>query len=601
MAVFITTVSSIIPAMFIFQESDMTKITETIKWADEIYQIARLDKVEGGATGTANIQAKQLAARTQFLKTMLEGFTDYRESTFFKTAEDSDGTIAGRAATPAGKIFRVAQGPEADESFIFYLNADGVAVPVAFYAGKGYVDRRIVPGSFSGKMLPLAHGSNDVVPLWLDDGCLDAAGLGPQLQEFVAGIPNMWARQYLPQKNFNPKFFPACFGDNDVVPLWFDDGFPDAAGLGPQLQAFIKNLVGDGGGGTVSGEVTDKTFIQGDTYRLQYKFARLFVGEKVGIHYAWTGDSWTEKNTIPLSFLNQMGGKYKDLGWISCSTRGDGVMAGITLKTSGFTVYDGDNEHNNAAPRYGAGPDGNAMYNTGSVAYMTWSGVKATDLTLFYYDGTGSFSIIIDDITVATITGGNTGKALAHKISGLVSVAHTVKIQTAGSGVVSILGMYGKDASNQSGVTVSRMGNGGAMASDYLNWKDWIAPVASALEIDLLFIVLGTNDFRKSAGTEQYRNGIQTIIDKHKEASPDICICLVSPGQCSASGTPALSEYDKTMRELALKNNINFISGYELFPKRYDNSAGAWQDTLHLSSKGAYIITRMAKEKFYQE
>ncbi|MEH5083896.1 SGNH/GDSL hydrolase family protein [Klebsiella variicola] len=601
MAVFITTVSSIIPAMFIFQESDMTKITETIKWADEIYQIARLDKVEGGATGTANIQAKQLAARTQFLKTMLEGFTDYRESTFFKTAEDPDGTIAGRAATPAGKIFRVAQGPKADESFIFYLNADGIAVPVAFYAGKGYVDRRIVPGSFSGKMLPLAHGSNDVVPLWLDDGCLDAAGLGPQLQEFVAGIPNMWARQYLPQKNFNPKFFPACFGDNDVVPLWFDDGFPDAAGLGPQLQAFIKNLVGDGGGGTVSGEVTDKTFIQGDTYRLQYKFARLFVGEQVGIHYAWTGDSWTEKNTIPLSFLNQMGGKYKDPGWISCSTRGDGVMAGITLKTSGFTVYDGDNEHNNAPPRYGAGPDGNAMYNTGSVAYMTWSGVKATDLTLFYYDGTGSFSIIIDDITVATITGGNTGKALAHKISGLASVAHTVKIQTAGNGVVSILGMYGKDASNQSGVTVSRMGNGGAMASDYLNWKDWIAPVASALEIDLLFIVLGTNDFRKSAGTEQYRNGIQTIIDKHKEASPDICICLISPGQCSASGTPALSEYDKTMRELALKNNINFISGYELFPKRYDNSAGAWQDTLHLSSKGAYIITRMAKEKFYQE
>lgn len=579
----------------------MTKITETIKWADEIYQIARLDKVEGGATGTANIQAKQLAARTQFLKTMLEGFTDYRESTFFKTAEDPDGTIAGRAATPAGKIFRVAQGPEADESFIFYLNADGVAVPVAFYAGKGYVDRRIVPGSFSGKMLPLAHGSNDVVPLWLDDGCLDAAGLGPQLQEFVAGIPNMWARQYLPQKNFNPKFFPACFGDNDVVPLWFDDGFPDAAGLGPQLQAFIKNLVGDGGGGTVSGEVTDKTFIQGDTYRLQYKFARIFVGEQVGIHYAWTGDSWTEKNTIPLSFLNQMGGKYKDPGWISCSTRGDGVMAGITLKTSGFTVYDGDNEHNNAPPRYGAGPDGNAMYNTGSVAYMTWSGVKATDLTLFYYDGTGSFSIIIDDVTVATITGGNTGKALAHKISGLTSVAHTVKIQTAGNGVVSILGMYGKDESNQSGVTVSRMGNGGAMASDYLNWKDWIAPVASALEIDLLFIVLGTNDFRKSAGTEQYRNGIQTIIDKHKEASPDICICLISPGQCSASGTPALSEYDKTMRELALKNNINFISGYELFPKRYDNSAGAWQDTLHLSSKGAYIITRMAKEKFYQE
>lgn len=579
----------------------MAKIVETIKWADEIYQIARADKVEGGATGTANIQAKQLAARTQFLKTMLEGFTDFQESTFFKTEDDPDGTIAGLAATPGGKVFRVAQGATSDESFIFYLNADGVAIPVAFWAGKGYVDRRIVPGSFSGTMLPLAHGSNDVVPLWLDDGCLDAAGLGPQLQEAVAGIPNLWARQYLPQKNFNPKFFPACFGDNDVVPLWFNDGFPDAAGLGPQLQAFIKNLVGNSGGGSTGGEVTDRTFIQGDTYRLNYKFARLFAGEQVGAHYAWTGDSWTEKNTIPLSFLNLMGGKYKDPGWISCSTRGDGVMAGITLKTSGFTVYDGDNEHNNAPPRYGAGPDGNAMFNTGTAGYLEWSGVKATDLTLFYYDGTGSFDVLIDNAVITTITGKNTGKAMRYKFSSLASVAHTVKIQTAGDGVVSILGMYGKDSTSKTGVTVSRMGNGGAMASDYLNWKDWIAPVASELEIDLLFIVLGTNDFRKSAGTEQYKNGIQTIIDKHKEASPDICICLISPGQCNATGTPALSEYDKAMRELALKNNVNFISGYELFPKKYDNSNGAWQDTLHLSSKGAYILTRLAKEKFYQE
>lgn len=577
----------------------MTKITETNKWADDIYQIARADKVEGGAMGIANKQARQLAARTQFLKMMLEGFTDYQESTFYITADDPDGTIAGLANTPAGKGFRVAMGIHADDAFIFYLNDDGVAVPMTAYIGKGYVDRRLVPGAFGGDMLPLAHGSNGVVPVWLRDGFLDAAGLGPQLQEFVAAIPNLWAQQYLPQKAFNPKFFPACFGSNGIVPLWFHDGFPDAAGLGPQLSEYIKQLVGNSDGN--SGTVTDKTFIQGDTWRLQYKFARLFMGEMVGIHFGWAGDSWTEKSTIPQMFLDLLGGNPQNPGWISCSTRPDAVMSGITLKTSGFTVYDGDNEHNNAAPRYGAGPDGNALYNTGSVAYMTWSGVKATDLTLFYYDGTGSFSIIIDDVTVATITGGNTGKALMHKISGLASVAHTVKIQTTGDGVVSILGMYGKDVANKTGVTVSRMGNGGAMASDYLNWREWIAPVAAALELDFLFILLGTNDFRKSAGIEQYRTGIQAMIDEHKKATPDICICLISPAQCNATGTPALSEYDKTMRELAIINNVSFISGYELFPKKYDNSGGAWQDTLHLSNKGAHVIAKMAKDKFYQE
>lgn len=575
----------------------MAKIKETIEWADDVYQIARMDKVEGGAKGAANIQATQLAARTQYLRTMLEGFSDYQESTFFITPEDPDGTIAGIAATPEGKIFRVAQGAAADDSFIYYLNNSGVAVAVAFWAGKGYVDRRLVPGSYRSSFVPVLHDKNGTVPLWLDKGLLDAAGLGPQLQERVAEIPNAWAQNYLVQKNYSTRFFPLIHDKNDTVPVWLDKGLLDAAGLGPVLQKFIKNMVGDNSGTAA----TDKYFIQGDTYRLQYKFARLFMGELVGVHFGWSGDSWTEKNTIPQMFLDLLGGDPQNPGWISCSTRGDAIMSGITLKTSGFTVYDGDNEHNNAPPRYGAGPDGNALYNTGSVAYMTWSGVKATDLTLFYYDGTGSFSIIIDDVTVATITGGNTGKVLMHKISGLASVAHTVKIQTTGDGVVSILGMYGKDVANKTGVTVSRMGNGGAMASDYLNWKEWIAPVAAALDLDFLFILLGTNDFRKSAGTEQYRTGIQAMIDEHKKATPDICICLISPAQCNATGTPALSEYDKTMRELAVLNNVSFISGYELFPKKYDNSAGAWQDTLHLSNKGAYVIAKMAKDKFFQE
>ncbi|MCJ1815820.1 SGNH/GDSL hydrolase family protein, partial [Klebsiella quasipneumoniae] len=345
----------------------------------------------------------------------------------------------------------------------------------------------------------------------------------------------------------------------------------------------------------------DKYFIPGDQYKFIFKRGLIFNGENTSLNVVFTGDSWTEANTIPQSMINVLGGTSKDPGWISCSTRASSVMSGITLSRSGFTQYDGDNENGNASPLYGSGPDGIALYNTGTASWIMWSGVKATDLTLFYYDGTGSFDIVIDGTTTATITGGNTGKALTHVISGLTSSTHTVRVQAPGDGVVSILGMYGKDSGNPRGVTVSRMGNSGAMASDYLFWKDWIAPVASYLDIDMLFIILGTNDFRKSAGTAEYENGIQTIIDKYKAATPGICICLISPAQGNATGTPALEEYDSSMRKLAVNNGVSFISGYQIFPKSYSNANGAWQDNLHLSSKGATVLTSTIKNHFFQE
>ncbi|MFW8236701.1 GDSL family lipase, partial [Klebsiella pneumoniae] len=84
----------------------------------------------------------------------------------------------------------------------------------------------------------------------------------------------------------------------------------------------------------------------------------------------------------------------------------------------------------------------------------------------------------IDGGTPVTVNGANTGAAKKHDISGLSATAHSVTIQSLGSGVVSILGMYGKNSAVRSGVTVSRMGNGGAIGSDFFNFSEWIKPVA---------------------------------------------------------------------------------------------------------------------------
>ncbi|WP_415583751.1 GDSL family lipase, partial [Klebsiella spallanzanii] len=384
------------------------------------------------------------------------------------------------------------------------------------------IDSRLVPGDYSPAMIPLFHDNDGKVPVYLDNGRLDAAGLGPVLQEIIADTPNNLVEQMITQyTTYSPAFFPFAHDLNGNVYAWFDGGLFDAAGVGPVLKGFIKNFIGTSG-------VSSSSFIEGDQYKFTFKRGRVFNGQAASVNVAFTGNSWTERKTIPQSLINVLGGNYKDPGWISCSDRTDGVMAGISpVVATNFTKYDGGSNNTNPPP-YGCGPDGNGYYNNNTVGSLSWTGITATDLSVFYYDGSGTFTITIDGGNPVTITGANTGTAKKHDISGLSATAHSVTIQSLGSGVVSILGMYGKNSAVRSGVTVSRMGNGGAIANDFFNFSAWIAPVAQHLDLDLLFVILDTNDYRLSRGLTEYRAGVTEVIAQYRAATPDICICLVS-------------------------------------------------------------------------
>ncbi|WP_447886359.1 hypothetical protein [Serratia fonticola] len=115
----------------------MADLPETPGWEASIKQLEQDDMAEGGANGIANLQATQLANRTQFLKAGLESIPDYREFTFFITESDPDGTIAGLAATESGQYFRVAQG--ASNGFKYYLNNNGVALEVSETVGSAAI------------------------------------------------------------------------------------------------------------------------------------------------------------------------------------------------------------------------------------------------------------------------------------------------------------------------------------------------------------------------------------------------------------------------------------------------------------------------------
>ncbi|QSD86227.1 hypothetical protein JMM80_20195 [Serratia marcescens] len=104
-------------------------ITEKAQWEESVTLLTRQQKVEGGQDGAANIQAKELANRTAWLKSQVESIPDYREYTFYTSDDDPDGTITGLAGTPVGKIFRVAlyDGQGQSVAFRYYLNNNGAA------------------------------------------------------------------------------------------------------------------------------------------------------------------------------------------------------------------------------------------------------------------------------------------------------------------------------------------------------------------------------------------------------------------------------------------------------------------------------------------
>ncbi|MBZ7701896.1 hypothetical protein FML31_23760, partial [Klebsiella oxytoca] len=173
----------------------MSNLQESPVWVDAIYQLTDETPVLGKTpdipgVGPSNIQAQQLANRSRWLKWQLESAQDYREYSFHKSETDPDGTIAGIENTPDGKMFRVAQGTESEYSFIYYLNANGVAYPVATLIGKGYVDGRV--SQVDGENITEIHDeTGNVIGYLAADGRLFLPYLNEAVQDILSRLSGL--------------------------------------------------------------------------------------------------------------------------------------------------------------------------------------------------------------------------------------------------------------------------------------------------------------------------------------------------------------------------------------------------------------------------
>lgn len=374
--------------------------------------------------------------------------------------------------------------------------------------------------------------------------------------------------------------------DDDIIPLlpdangdaaiWLDRGLFDAVGLGTRLTSLI------GTSDNANPVLTSGRHLRRFWARLAAHYAASTTVIKLGM----IGDSWTQFLPIPQAlasaFYNLTNTMQKSAdGWISLS---GAVINGATSGPYGTTWSTYDPDTAGAAPTRGCGPDGLAKFTTGTAALWQFANAYGTQLTIYYWNGNGSFRYRVDNGAWTTVASTGANAHAKVTISGLALGTHTVDIDTTvNTGTFELHGLYA-EAPARGGILFHQIGNGGARGIDYTNIKTHLTYFAAEFDLDLALILLGINDYRLSSGTAEYVNGIEDIVDTARAAVADASILLIVPPTCGATGTPAQSAYRDAMRSLVSANDyemVDLMADWGSYA--VENAAGSWADPLHVT------------------
>ncbi|MBR7529913.1 SGNH/GDSL hydrolase family protein [Klebsiella michiganensis] len=691
-------------------------LAEESKWEPAIYQLEKETPVLAGPGGPDNIQASQLANRTQWLRVQIVSAQDYREYTFFKSESDPDGTISGLANTPSGKMFRVVQGLDDELSFIYYLNYSGTAIYLTALLGRGsitnnvreystyilaqndvnagnilvgskcwventtdklvadeyinnggileptgrkipsqnsidavflFINKFITSGAVSGDFFPFFVDGASNVPVYWDNGFAVSriatslyqmiyadvhARLGDALNKQVTGV--------------SPGFFPLFTDSAGNVPVYWDGGLCASAistGLLEKIWAYINSIIADAlnmkvtgvspdfvpgmrdGAGNVlfwfhDGEFDTSGFgpnIRGEMaswfqrrmytsayntplhtdgrtlWRWKAKKAQLKTGQATRPHFMLTGDSWTQNNELATAIASLLHDDYGDagLGWrtVNYGAARDGSNI---FRSAGWDLY--DSSPTSGAPLYGCGIDGQSINTTTATAYFNVTNVRCTDCRIYYQDLNGKFQYGYDvgGVTQWTeVVCGNTGTTKSVLLTGMPDETRTIYVKTDGNaGRVVLHGFY-LWRSDVAGCVMSKAGNAGILADQFLLFFDKISEYLSTMQPDVICIVIGNNDYRISESTATFRTALQTYMAACRAVLPDVGFILMAPPRTNGTAVTPLVDFRDVMYDLSQSLNCEFFSIYDLFDTWTKmNSMGCFVDNLHPSATGSNLI-----------
>ncbi len=445
-------------------------------------------------------------------------------------------------------------------------------------------------------LVPVVRDMEGKVPVWLKDGDFDTRGVTDEFSDKVAGkgtaIPAALAM--LPSEVVSPQQVPLFRDAAGNVPVYLVDGKLAAYGV----DSSLINLIYAGLQGLFQPNMKFTDGRSAWRWRVAKSKYKLLVGAKLKVGF--TGDSWTEKRAIPQMMANILYSEYSKAGegWINFASANGDTLNGMSFNISGWTTYDAS--ETTAEPTYGCALDGLCLYATGTAARITLNAVNATSLSIYFKDTAGVFRYTIDGGTPVVVTGAGTGNVTKVDVTGLSSTGtHQLVIDLTGNtDTVVIYGVYASISSN--GVEIQKFGNANITADGYTKVLSNISYFAQQLNPDIIFMIIGTNDYRLGRTLSNFYTALTSWVQAYKAALPDTALVLIAPAQCNATGSYPLASYRDIMRKVATENGAEFYSLFDDFPVSWTtaNGYGLWNDALHLNNNGADFLSRQLYKYF---
>ncbi|MFN3731292.1 SGNH/GDSL hydrolase family protein [Comamonas testosteroni] len=475
---------------------------------------------------------------------------------------------AGRAAVGDGETFNVQASGDIAALVFRRVNA-ATSVQIAELPSANLA-KRVPTKTAAGQWTPVVI-TNKRVFIWADESgrfaCEDASDdlaykiLGRSIHRFSRspGLP-------VPL---------AILGK--TIPAWIDEfGRLGATGLTDNLITDISQRI------TVPAPVSSGASLS----RFRARAANVRAGKGDLLKIAIAGDSWAQRLGIPLAVLDKLsdaGLERKSIGFINSA--GSLVPSWVTVNSSGWTVAAAT-----AAGElpYRVGPDGMAIYTTGSTATVTITG-EFTKLDIFYRQYGGTFRVRVDGGAFTVIASAALGGASAlHTITGLGSGQHTVSIDTVGNTGVPVIGGYYATSPGSGGVELLKLGIGGLDAPEALRFVNDISDQLAVMQPDVLAVFLGTNDYRKAGATpEIYKSALRAWIAQARVAVPDIGVILIAPPLSGGVVVTPQSSYRDAVLEVSRSEKVEYLLMHDTFGAYAQSLAlDQWEDTLHLGVSG---------------
>lgn len=445
----------------------------------------------------------------------------------------------------------------------------------------------VSPGFF-----PLFMDSAGNVPVYWNGG-LDtsavATGLLEKIWAYINGIIASALNLNVPL--ISPGFVPGMMDAAGNVPFWFHDGKLDASGVGPNIRG---DMVSWFQGRMYSAAYNIPLHTDGRTlWRWKAKKAQLKAGLAVRPHFMLTGDSWTQNNELATAIAGLLHNDYGDagLGWRTVNYGAARDGSGI-YRSEGWDLY--DSSPTSGALLYGCGIDGQSINTMTNTAYFRVTNVRCTDCRIYYQDLNGKFQYGYDvgGVTQWTeVVCGNTGATKSVLLTGMADEVRTIYVKTDGNtGRVAIHGFYLWRA-GVAGCVMSKAGNSGILADQFLLFSDKISEYLSTMQPDVITIVIGNNDYRNSDGTQVFKTALQTYITACRAVLPDVGFILMAPPRTNGTAVTPLVDFRDVMYDISQTLNVEFFSIYDLFDTWTEmNSLGCFLDNLHPNATGSNLV-----------